>query len=181
MRKSIVFASITAVLLLAAAPAALACGMTGYTGHSLVMCSCFDKKLGLSEDQQKRIDALRAKTGKKCAPLIAKLKAKKEELKKLWTAKKPKRNVIIAKKNQIYALKKKLSVIKTDAHLALNKILSDEQRQTLMKEKDTCCQVEGKSCPPGCQCPQCKQKAAEQPAKKSGCKGCPQKECPHHK
>ena len=49
MKKVFLILSIAAIFVLAAAPAALACGKTGYTGHSLVMCTCFDKKLGLSD------------------------------------------------------------------------------------------------------------------------------------
>lgn len=192
MKRAILGLSVVAIFMLAAAPAALACGKGGCQGHSLVMCTCFDKKLGLSEDQQKKLGELRQKTEKKAAPLMTKIKAKKEEMHKLWTAKKPSRKAIIAKKNQIHALKNKLGVMKIDAHLALIKILTDEQRQTLMKEKETCCKGgahpegctcpkckgEAKGCPPGCQCPKCKQKAA---AKDSGCQDCPKKDCPHHK
>jgi Spy/CpxP family protein refolding chaperone len=191
MRKVLLGLSVVALLTLAAAPAALACEKGGCKGHSMVMCQCFDKKLGLSEDQQKKLDALRAKTEKKAAPHMKKLMAAKEAIKALWTADKPRRKAILVKMNQIHAMKKKLGVIKLDAHLALIKILTAEQKQTLMKEKETCCKGgahpegctcpkckgEAKGCPPGCQCPKCKQKAA----KDSGCKDCPKKDCPHHK
>lgn len=177
MRKVFLGLSIVILFTLAAAPAALACEKGGCKGHSMVMCTCYDKKLGLSDDQQKKIDALRQKTEKKAAPHMKKLMAAKEAIKTLWTADKPKRKAILVKMNQIHALKKKLGVIKLDAHLALIKILTAEQKQTLMKEKETCCKGEGKGCPPGCQCPKCKQKAA----KGSGCKDCPKKDCPHHK
>jgi Spy/CpxP family protein refolding chaperone len=191
MKKALLGLSIVAIFVLAAAPAALACEKGGCKGHSMVMCQCFDKKLGLSEDQQKKLDALRAKTEKKAAPHMKKLMAAKEAIKALWAADKPRRKAILVKMNQIHAMQKKLGVVKLDAHLALIKILTAEQKQTLMKEKETCCKGgvhpkgctcpkckgEAKGCPPGCQCPKCKQKAA----KDSGCKDCPKKDCPHHK
>ncbi|MFC1654607.1 Spy/CpxP family protein refolding chaperone [Myxococcota bacterium] len=192
MKKFILGLSLLALLTLAAAPAALACEKGGCKGHGMVMCSCFDKKLGLSDDQQKKIDALRQKTEKKAAPAMKNIKAKKAEMQALWAAAKPSRKAILAKQAQIRKIKQKLGVIKVDAHLALLKILTAEQKQTLIKEKETCCKggthPEGCQCPgckghghpAGCDCPGCKKKAAaEQPAeKKPGCKGCPG--CPHH-
>ena len=175
MKKFLLGLSILALLTLAAAPAALACEKGECKGHGMVMCSCFDKKLGLSDDQQKKIDALRQKTEKKTAPDMKKIKAKWVEIKALWTAAKPSRKAILAKQAQISKIKRKLGVIKVDAHLALLKILTPEQKQTLIKEKETCCP--GGAHPHGCDCPGCKPKAAAEPpaGKKPDCKG-----CPHH-
>lgn len=178
MKKVLFLLSIVALLMLAAAPAALACEKGKWAGSGMVLCTCFDKKLGLSDDQQKKLDALRQKIEKKAAPHMKKLKAKFTEIKALWTAAKPSRKAILAKQAQIRKIKQKLGVINVDAHLALLKILTAEQKQTLIKEKETCCK--GQAHPKGCQCEGCKQKAGTEPPaeKKPGCPGCP--DCPHH-
>jgi len=180
MKKYLALLSVVALLTLVAAPAALACEKGKWAGAGMVMCKCFDKKLGLTDDQQKKLDALRQKTEKKAAAHMKKLKVKIPEMKALWTAAKPSRKAILAKQAQIRKIKQKLGVIKVDAHLAILKILTAEQKQTLIKEKETCCT--GGACPKGCDCPTCKGKAATEPPaeeKKPGCKGCPG-DCPHH-
>ena len=178
MKKIFLLLSIVALLMLVVAPAALACKKGTCAGPGMVMCTCFDKKLALSDDQQKKLDELRQKTGKKAAADMKKLKAKFPELKALWTAAKPSRKAILAKQAQIRKIRQKLGVIKVDAHLALHKILTTEQKQTLIKEMEAC--HSGKGCPEGCGCPHCKPKAGTQPpaGKKPGCKGCPG-DCPH--
>ena len=175
MKKYLALLSVVALVMLVLAPAALACEKGECAGTGMVLCTCFDKKLGLSDDQQKKLDALRQKTEKKAAPHMKQLKAKFPEIKALWTAAKPSRKAILAKQAQIRKIKQKLGVIRVDAHLALHKILTTEQKQTLMKEMEAC--HSGKGCPEGCDCPGCKPKAAAEPpaGKKPGCKG-----CPHH-
>lgn len=196
MKKALLGLSIVAIMMLAAAPAALAGGMGHGHMTGMALCPCMDKKLGLSEDQQKKVDALRQKTEKKTAADIKKMKALKAAMKELWKAAKPSRKAILAKQAQIHKIKRKLGTAKVDAHLAFLKILTAEQKATLDKEMATCCQGQGhpagcqcphckgmgQGCPKGCQCPKCKQKAAaDQPAKDTPCQGCPKKECPHHK
>ncbi|MBW1811157.1 MAG: periplasmic heavy metal sensor, partial [Deltaproteobacteria bacterium] len=182
MKKVMLLLSVVAILMLAAAPAALACGHPGHAGKEVGMISCMTEKLGLSADQQKKVDEIKKSMLKKVAPDMAKLSAMKGEMMKLWQAAKPSRKAILAKQAKIQKVMLKLGTLKVDAHLKLLKILNADQKKRLGEQMKAHHKVGGcpGGCPEGCTCPACKAKAAgDKPAKKKhDCKGCPG-DCKH--
>ena len=177
MKKVLLTLSVVAILTMAAAPAALACGPhAGKTmGHAMVLCPCMKEKLALTEDQVKKVEALKEAFHKKIAPNMKKIKAKREEMMKLWMAAKPSRKAILAKKAQIRKIGMKMSTAKVDVRLKMIKILTADQKKKMGEAmKAGGCDCKGKACPEGCKCPKCAKKAEAKPApKKGGCEGCP--------
>jgi Spy/CpxP family protein refolding chaperone len=181
MKKVLLLISVVAILTMVAAPAALACGGHGGKGmgHAMVLCPCMKEKLALTDDQVKKVEALKEAFHKKMAPAMKKIKAKKEEMMKLWMAAKPSRKAILAKKAQMRKIKMKMNTAKVDVRLKMLKILTADQKKKMAEVMKTCatdCKGMGKGCPEGCTCPKCKGGCPEGCTcpKCKGAKACPE-------
>ena len=121
MKQLRTFVALVAVASLFAVPA-LAC-----EGHGKMA------KLGLSEDQQKQLGALKTDMENKAAPVREQLQTLRTELKDLWSKDNPDRNAIIAKMAEMDAYRQQLRELKVDFKLSAAKILTSEQRAKFME------------------------------------------------
>jgi Spy/CpxP family protein refolding chaperone len=85
--------------------------------------------LGLSADQQKQVTALRSKHEADVAPLRAQIEEKRAELQALWSALSPDRRAIHAKQAEMEPLREKIQAAHVDFQLAVQKVLTPEQRE----------------------------------------------------
>lgn len=84
--------------------------------------------LALTEEQQKKIDALKTSLHKALLPLRADLKVKKAELEKLLIAEKPSTTAIDKKIEEIGALRTQIQKALVHHRLQVREILTPEQR-----------------------------------------------------
>lgn len=91
----------------------------------------------LTEDQQKKIDALHTDLDKVLTPLKADLAIKKAELNKLLVADNPSNSAVEKKIDEIYAIKSAIEKKQTKTHLDVRAILTPEQRVSF--DKQHCC------------------------------------------
>ncbi|MBN1960638.1 MAG: Spy/CpxP family protein refolding chaperone [Deltaproteobacteria bacterium] len=87
--------------------------------------------LGLNEDQQKQIEALRAPLVTEMNTVREQMQTKHNELITLWQAVTPDRNAILAKTSEINTLREQIHTAHIDFRLAVLKLLSNEQREKL--------------------------------------------------
>lgn len=86
------------------------------------------KSLNLSQQQQQQISQLRSNTVTKVAPLRAQLRVKRAELRSLWLATSPNRGAIVAKHNEVDALRRQLRDARIDFRLKVLNVLTPQQR-----------------------------------------------------
>jgi Spy/CpxP family protein refolding chaperone len=85
--------------------------------------------LGLSADQQKQVSALQSRFDADVAPVHAQMAAKRSELQALWSAPAPDRRAILAKQAEMEPLREKIRTAQVDFQLAVQKVLTPEQRE----------------------------------------------------
>lgn len=86
------------------------------------------QELGLSAEQRKQGEELKAKLEAQIAPVRAQLDAKRGELQALWSAANPDRRAILAKQVEMDSLRDGLRTAHVDFRLAMMKLLTPEQR-----------------------------------------------------
>ncbi|MBW2702488.1 MAG: Spy/CpxP family protein refolding chaperone [Deltaproteobacteria bacterium] len=84
--------------------------------------------LNLTAEQQQRVSVIRADSVKAAADANAKLNVKRAELQVLWSAKEPNAKAIKAKHAEMDILRVRLRQIRVDRQLAVQAILTPEQR-----------------------------------------------------
>ena len=153
-----------------------------FYGYELGFCGCKIKELGLSAEQEKKLTAHREKTKKQAQPILKALKAKREEMKRLWQAEKPQRKAILAKQAQMDNVRKKLRSLKVDARLRLLDLLNPEQKKKVREYWAIHQAHKGHGhhpCghPQDCSCPHCKKANGNHPLPENKTKApC---NCPH--
>lgn len=119
--------------------------------------------LGLSADQQKQVTELQSKHEADVAPLRAQIEGKRAELQALWSTPSPDRRAILAKQAEMEPLRERIQAAHVDFHLAVQKLLTPEQRErwTSMRGPGYCAggpgpggDCDGSDMPCGVSCPQ---------------------------
>jgi Spy/CpxP family protein refolding chaperone len=111
--------------------------------------------LDLTEAQSKRLAELRAAHAESIAATRAELDARRVELRDLWSTERPDRKAILAKQAEMDLLRQKLREVRMDHRLAVQEILTTDQRAQLStlqgQAPGSCCQdVCTCSCGGGC-------------------------------
>lgn len=96
------------------------------------------RALGLSADQQKQVTALESKFDADVAPLRAQMMAKRAEIQALWSAPTPDRRAILARQAEIEPLREKIRTARVDFQLAVQKVLTPEQREAWTAMRGRC-------------------------------------------
>ena len=89
---------------------------------------CMMGKLGLSPDQLKQVDKLKAAMMEKMLPLKATLRVKRAEMDLLWMSAAPDKKALLAKAAEMDGLRAQMRELKFDFKLAVGKLLNAEQR-----------------------------------------------------
>lgn len=89
------------------------------------------KSLNLSAQQSQQIGQLRSTMITRTAPIKAQLQVKGAELRALWAAPNPNRAAIVAKHNEVDALRRQLRDARIDFRLHLFRVLTPQQRAQL--------------------------------------------------
>jgi Spy/CpxP family protein refolding chaperone len=104
-------------------PAAMARGMEG---------GCKLKALGLTPEQQQRVDKLQLNLLEKIAPAKAQIAIKRAELRLLWTAPEPDKKAILGKQLEMDSLRQKIREARVDFRLEVLKVLKPEQKTNFL-------------------------------------------------
>ena len=91
------------------------------------------QQLGLTPEQQKKVDELRQAMKTKAGPVRDQLRTKRSELQALWQAPSPDRAAIVAKMRELSALRDQMTEAQVDFRLGMSSVLTPEQRAK-MKE-----------------------------------------------
>ncbi|HHZ20138.1 MAG TPA: Spy/CpxP family protein refolding chaperone [Firmicutes bacterium] len=129
MKRHLMTGIVSVLLLALAAQCGLAMGPHKVKGDKWM------KELNLSYEQQEKILEIRQQHARETQPIRHDLQKKRLELKKLWAAKNPNQNAIIAKKQQIVALEVQLQFKKRAMREEINKVLTTEQLKKLSEKQ----------------------------------------------
>lgn len=136
MKRISVIGIVTVLLLalatnfvMAAGPCIGKGGKSGKGGDCLV-------DLDLSYEQQEKILEIRQRYTREIQPICHDLQKKRLELKKLWGAKNPSQNAIIAKRQQMVADQVKLQFKKRAVQEEIKKVLTPEQLKKFETKTD---------------------------------------------
>ncbi len=116
--------------LIALAGVAFAAG-PGYGWGRNEKCPAIGNRLNLTPEQKTKLGELQEKHWKDTISLRNEMQTKRLELRTLWTAPTPDKDKILAKQNELNALRDKLHVMATDFRLDIRKVLTPEQAAQL--------------------------------------------------
>jgi Spy/CpxP family protein refolding chaperone len=95
----------------------------------------FARRLGLTADQRREVGKLREAMRTKVSSVRDALRAKRDEMHKLWQAEAPDRAAIVAKHAEMDPLRQQIREVRIDFRLAVHKLLTPAQRAKLHKMK----------------------------------------------
>lgn len=107
------------------------CGCMGSRGPGVGPAAAAN--LDLDENQQKKLSELREEHARSIATIRDELDARRAELQELWSAERPDRGAILAKHAEMDLLRRKLREARVDHRLAVQDILTSDQRARLLK------------------------------------------------
>ena len=89
------------------------------------------QRLGLDAEQMRQFEAIQSQQRQVIRPLKREIRAKRQQMQKLWQTDSPDRGAILAKHAEMDHVRNQLRSIRLDARLAMHAMLSPEQRQAM--------------------------------------------------
>jgi len=96
------------------------------------------QRLGLDAEQKRQFQNTRQQQKQVIQPLKKQLRAKRQELRRLWQEDAPNRDAILAKHAEMDPIRSQIRAVRIDGRLAMHSLLTPEQRQMfeqLMKDR----------------------------------------------
>ena len=96
------------------------------------------QRLGLDAEQKRQFQTNRQQKRQVIQPLKKQLKAKRQELRRLWQGDAPNRDAILAKHAEMDHIRSQIRSVRIDSRLAMHSLLTPEQRhmfEQVMKDR----------------------------------------------